>query len=318
MKIRFGYVANATLLWDASPAKSLTFKRFSELGKDERINKLHEVTLQNIENTRRILLYNAAHQIEVYRLSSSIVPLATHPEVQWDFVAPFKKEWEELGSLIKQYGMRVSFHPNQFTLFTSSNPVITANAVKDMVFHYEMLNAMGVEKESVINIHVGGAYGDKAKATARFYENIAALPLHVKQQMTLENDDKTYTADETLKVCQNENIRMVFDYHHYMANQGEKPFGDLLPDIFATWEHTGLIPKIHVSSPKNEKEFRSHSDFVDLEFLMPLIKALRTLNQDVDFMIEAKKKDQAMLKLVDDISKIRGVKRISGGSAEWK
>ena len=64
MKIRFGYVANATCLWEASPAKTMTYKRFSSLSEEQRMEKLLEVTKQNIENTRRILYYNTAHQIE--------------------------------------------------------------------------------------------------------------------------------------------------------------------------------------------------------------------------------------------------------------
>ena len=116
MKIRFGYVANATCLWDASPSKTVTYKRFSSLSQEQRIEKLLEVTKQNIEHTRRILYYNTAHQIDVYRLSSSIVPLATHPDAEWDFITPFKKEWCELGNWIKQHQLRVSFHPKSIYL----------------------------------------------------------------------------------------------------------------------------------------------------------------------------------------------------------
>ena len=102
MKIRFGYVANALGLWDASPSKSLTFARYSALPKQERMEKLKEVTAQNLQHTKRILYYNIAHEIELYRFSSSLVPLATHPEVMWDFVSPFKAEWKELGQVVKQ------------------------------------------------------------------------------------------------------------------------------------------------------------------------------------------------------------------------
>lgn len=318
MQIRLGYVSTATTLWEATPSRTVTFKRYGELEKEKRMQKLYDVTRQNLANTLRILYYNAAHEIKVYRLSSSIVPLATHPEVQWDFVVPFRAEWEELGEWIKRHHMRVSFHPNQFTLFTSSNPAITANAVKDMEFHYKMLEAMGVHDHSFINIHVGGAYGDKPSATARFHENIKQLPLDVKRRMTLENDDKTYTAEETLAICQRERIPLAFDYHHHMANPGEMPLEELLPLVFETWEHTGTCPKIHISSPKSEAEFRSHADFVDLEFIMPFIQILKALKRDVDFMIEAKTKDQAMLRLIGDLSKIRGIKRIGGGIIELK
>ncbi|RFU62362.1 UV DNA damage repair endonuclease UvsE [Peribacillus glennii] len=318
MRIRMGYVSTATSLWEATPSRTLTFKRYCALKKEERMEKLLDVTRQNISNTQRILYFNAAHQIDVYRLSSSIVPLATHPEAGWDFVSPFAREWRELGEWIRRFNMRVSFHPNQFTLFTSPDSQITSNAVRDMEYHYRMFEAMGVHENSYMNIHVGGAYGDKPAATARFHENILQLPVHIKAKMTLENDDKTYTTDETLGVCLRHNIPLAFDYHHHMANPGIKPIEELLPLVFGTWDHTGIPPKIHISSPKSEKEFRPHSDFVDLDFLMPLIRLLKKLGRDVDFMVEAKMKDRAMLKLIEDIAKIRGIKRVSGGAVDIK
>ncbi|WP_078432035.1 UV DNA damage repair endonuclease UvsE [Metabacillus halosaccharovorans] len=318
MIIRFGYVSHALSLWDCSPAKSLTFTRWKKLDVEERHDQLLYVTKQNLEHTLRMLHYNIAHEIWVYRLSSSIVPLATHPDVLWDYRTPFKELLLEIGTLVKKYKLRVSFHPNQFTLFTSDKKHITENAVSDMSYHYDVLEAMGLADEAIINIHVGGAYGDKQKATERFHQNIKSLPSHIKKRMTLENDDKTYTTSETLAICQKEHIPLLFDYHHFMANKEEdEKVEELLPKIFPTWEWVGLHPKIHVSSPKSEKEFRSHADYVDADFLMPLLKVLKEMNVDVDFMIEAKQKDKAALKLCEDISRIRGVKRIGGATILW-
>ncbi|MED4038949.1 UV DNA damage repair endonuclease UvsE [Niallia taxi] len=317
MKFRFGYVSTATNLWDASPSKTMTFARYKELPDEERKQRLLEITKTNLINTKRALHYNIGHEIMLYRMSSSIVPLATHPDVMWDYLTPFKEEFAEIGQLVKDHGLRVSFHPNQYTLFTSPRPEVTKNAVIDMEYHYKMLEAMGVEDRSVINIHIGGTYGDKEQTLIRFYENIKSLPLHIKKIMTLENDDKTYNTEETLTVCQNETIPLVFDYHHHMANLCDKPLEELLLPIFETWKHRGIIPKIHLSSPKSEKTFRSHADFVNADFVKPLIQLLRPLQMDVDFMIEAKLKDQACLQLVEDLSKIRGIKRIGGATLEW-
>jgi UV DNA damage endonuclease len=318
MKIRFGYVSTAISLWDASPAKSLTYTRYQQLSEEERAQKLLHVTQQNIHHTLRMLHYNIAHEIEVYRLSSSIVPLATHPDVRWDFITPFQNEWQELGDLIKKHRLRVSFHPNQFTLFTSKQKKITDNAVIDMEYHYDMFQAMGVADDGLINIHIGGAYGDKVETIIRFHQNLKKLPLHIKKVMTLENDDKTYNTEETLLACEKETIPLVFDYHHHMANLCEPELRDLLPRVFQTWGHSHHIPKIHISSPRSQKEFRAHAEMVNLDFIMPLLDLLRELGQDVDFMIEAKSKDQATLKLVEEMSKLRGYKRISGAAIEVK
>jgi len=317
MRIRFGYVANALALWNASPSKALTFKTYSNLPKEKRIEKLMEVTSKNLEHTMRILYYNAAHEIKLYRFSSSLVPLATHPEVMWDFVTPFKEKWEELGELINRFEIRPSFHPNQFTLFTSSRDEITQNAIRDMEFHYKMLEAMRIEKKGIINIHIGGAYGDKDASINRFHQNLKKLPQEIRAQMTLENDYKTYTILETLKVSEKEKIPMILDYHHHQANQGGLDLALYLKRIFQTWEKSGQVPKVHISSPKSENAYRSHADFVSLEFVLPFLKIAKDLNQDFDVMVEAKQKDLAMLQLVGEITSLRGVKRLTTSTVEW-
>lgn len=315
--MRFGYVSHAVALWDCSPAKTMTFTTWKKLGKQEREEKLYNITMQNLMHTLRILHYNIAHEIPLYRLSSSIVPLATHPEVDFDYIDIFTPFWRKMGKLIREHNLRVSFHPNQFTLFTSEKPHITDNAILDMTYHYNVLDAMGLADSSYINIHIGGAYGNKEKALLRFHENLKKLPPHIKQQMTLENDDKTYTASETLAVCEQERIPFVFDYHHHMANLCDEPLEDLLPAIFETWNHTNTIPKIHISSPKSEKEFRAHANYIDATFIKPFLHVTRELNQDFDIMIESKQKDLALFQLLDELASIRGVRRISGAALQW-
>ncbi|WP_369901692.1 UV DNA damage repair endonuclease UvsE [Bacillus manliponensis] len=317
MNIRFGYVSHALALWDCSPSKTMTFTRWKALEKQERKEKLYKITKQNLLHTLRILHYNIAHEIPLYRLSSSIVPLATHPEVDFDYLNLFKETWKEIGQLIKKHQLRISFHPNQFTLFTSDKPHITTNAVHDMTYHYNVLHAMGLANSSYINIHVGGAYGNKEKALLRFHDNIKKLPSHIKKQMTLENDDKTYTTSETLSVCQKEKIPFVFDYHHHVANLCEEPLELLLPSIFDTWDHTNALPKVHISSPKSTKEFRAHSDYIDISFIQPFLSIAKELGRDFDVMIESKKKDLALFQLVEELSSIRGVKRKSSCIIEY-
>ncbi|WP_018764910.1 UV DNA damage repair endonuclease UvsE [Bacillus sp. 105MF] len=317
MIMRFGYVSHAVALWDCSPAKTMTFTTWKKLGKQEREEKLYNITMQNLMHTLRTLHYNIAHEIPLYRLSSSIVPLATHPEVDFDYIDIFTPFWRKMGKLIREHNLRVSFHPNQFTLFTSEKPHITDNAVLDMTYHYNVLDAMGLADSSYINIHIGGAYGNKEKTLLRFHENLKKLPFHIKQQMTLENDDKTYTASETLAVCKQERIPFVFDYHHHMANLCDEPLEELLPAIFETWNHTHTVPKVHISSPRSEKEFRSHANYIDTAFINSFLHIAKAVNQDFDIMIESKQKDLALFQLVDELASIRGMKRISSATLQW-
>jgi UV DNA damage endonuclease len=316
VRIRFGYVSQAISLWDASASKTMTYTSWSKLPVDERTEKLLKITKTNFINTKRMIHYNIAHGIPLYRMSSSVVPLSTHPEAGWNFVLPYKSLLKEIGDLVKANNIRTSLHPNQYTLFTSERNQVTENAVKDMQYHYDIFKAMGLEKDTVINIHVGGAYGDKETALQRFDKNFPKIPDEIREITTLENDDKTYTTEETLKVCQKHGVKMVFDYHHHMANPCETPLIELLPNIYDTWRHSKYVPKLHLSSPKSEKMYRAHSDYVDIEYFEPLLKLLKELGQDVDIMIEAKAKDKAVLKLMDELEKKRGIKRVAGGVIE--
>ena len=318
MQLRFGYVSNALALYEASPARTMTFASWSKLSKEERETKLHSITDTNLTNTLRALHYNIAHEIELYRMSSSIVPLATHPEATWDYITPFRDKFKEIGDLVKKHKLRVSFHPNQFTLFTSPKQHVTDNAIGDLDYHVAMLQAMGLDKRAITNIHIGGAYGDKEETLKRFHRNFDTIPEPIRSHVTLENDDKTYNAIETLETCEQTGVPFIFDYHHHMANPGEGLPEDFLERVHKTWNSHNIRPKFHLSSPKSEKAYRSHSDYVDPEFALPFINMLKEYGEDADIMIEAKKKDLAALKLVEDLSSVRGVKRLNGGSIQWK
>ncbi|WP_100405255.1 UV DNA damage repair endonuclease UvsE [Bacillus solitudinis] len=314
MILRFGYVSTALSLWEASPSRTLTFTNWKKLDENTCNEKLYAATEQNLRNTIRALHYNIAHGFHLYRMSSSLVPLATHPEVRWDYLTPFGHLFKEIGDLIKNSAMRVSFHPSQFTLFTSPKEPVTENSITDMIYHYNMLRAMEVHGDATINIHIGGAYGDKEAAISRFDHNFNKLNPSIRKQTTLENDDKTYTAEETLQVCEQHSLPFVFDYHHHLANPGNEEFADLLPRLYATWQETNKTPKFHLSSPRSATVFRAHAEYVDLDFALPFINTLKSFGQSADIMIEAKSKDKAALKLVEELSKVRGFKRIDGGT----
>lgn len=173
--LRFGYVSTALALWEASPSRTLTFTNWKKLDKDSKREKLLRLTEENLKNTIRVLYYNIAHGIDVYRISSSLVPLATHPEVRWDYLTPFQDYFKEIGAIVKKCNLRVCFHTNEFTLFTSPQNHVTINAITSMTCHYDMLEAMDLHKNATINIHVGGAFGNKQEAITRFNENFVKL-----------------------------------------------------------------------------------------------------------------------------------------------
>ena len=127
------------------------------------------------------------------------------------------------------------------------------------------------------------------------------LPPTLQQSIYLENDDKIFTVNDTLNLCEELHIPFVLDYHHHCCNHDEIDLTSLLPRIVNTWKDTKLNPKMHFSSPKNKKEFRNHSEYLDIQSFLNFLQILKPLATDIDIMLECKAKDDALFRLMRQI-----------------
>lgn len=310
MRIRFGYVAISLTVPDGTPNKTSSVKNMEKIKETaDRISRLRRIMLENLETTLRILRYNSAHGIHLYRLTSKIVPLATHPNAAgWDYIADGGSKWLEIGDYIRTNGMRVSAHPDHFTLLNSPRPEVLAASLKDLDYHVRIFEAMGFDAYPSLVMHVGGQYKEKHAALSRFYENFGQLSDPLRLRIVLENDDKVYTVTEVLALCEKLGRPIVLDVHHHRCNNDGENLRNLWPRIVTTW--AGEVPKIHISSPKSEKEYRSHADYINPADIIPFLRMAREMNRDLDIMVEAKQKDKAMFRLVEALASEPGIKRI--------
>ncbi len=302
MLVRFGYVAMSTVVKNASPSRTMTYTNFAKLAdREAAIRKLERLGAENLHNTLRLLKHNRAHDVQLYRLSSKLIPLLGHEALgDWNPIETLVEDFRAIGDYAKEHGMRLSFHPDHFTVMSTPKADILHKSIEDLHRHKRMLEAMGLDERAKCNIHMGGTYGNKAKAYERFIRQFSDLPPAIKQRITLENDDKTFTAQETLEACETVNVPMVLDMHHHAVNHDGESAAELWPRIQATWEGTNLAPKIHVSSPKSEKDLRGHADYLVAEDVLNFLRSIRDQCEQVDVMIEAKKKDEALFQIMRD------------------
>lgn len=316
MIVRLGYVAMTQNLVDASPSGTITVTNFMKLADNEsRMNRLRKITRQNLKNTYRILLYNKATDISVYRFTSKLVPLATHPLTNgWDYIGDFKDEFKQIGDFVKENNFRVSAHPDHYTLINSSSLKVVEDSIRDLEYHIKIFEAMGLEDYKYkLVMHVGGLYKNKKSSVERFKENFEKLPDRIRNRITLENDDKSFTALDVYELCRDLKVPMVLDVHHHQCvNSGEK-LEDILESIFDTWLEESFPPKIHFSSPKGEKDFRSHADNIELEKFYEFLELAGKFKRDFDVMLEAKNKDNALLKLSEELKNLPGIEKINNG-----
>lgn len=309
IKVRFGYVAMSTVLQDCSPSKTVTAANLSKIQPETaRITKLRAIAQENLRNTQRLLFHNRGHDIAVYRITSKLIPLATHPiSSSWDWAADLIEPLQSLGAFVKQENFRISAHPDHFTLLNSPREDVTEASIRDLVYHQQIFDGMGLDNSAKLVIHVGGSYNNKSDSLKRFKETYSALSQSLKGRLVLENDDKIYTAREVLDLCQELEIPMVLDIHHHWCNNRNEDIYPYLGDIFDTWRNETIPPKIHLSSPRTSKDFRAHADYVDPAFFLEFWERACQVNNDFDVMIEAKMKDRALFKLMQDLHDYKNI-----------
>ena len=310
MKIRLGYVAISNVLGKkVTSSSNVTFTNYKKiLSEEKRLEKLRTVALSNLVALQDIIKYNIKNDIHFYRITSALIPLVTHPEVgYWGHREILKKDFEYVGQLIKESNMRVDTHPDEFNVINSSNPRVVENTIINLTRQVEWFEDMNY-KDGKMVMHVGGATGGKEAAIARFIENFNKFPENIKSKLIIENDDKTYTARETLMLCKTLNIPMVLDIHHHNCNNNGDEITDILGDILSTWDKESLPPKMHFSSPKDinliDKVDKKHADFINPIDFINFIEVLKEFNKDIDIMLECKEKDVALFKLSNDIRNI--------------
>lgn len=316
MKFRLGYVAMTLNLEDCSPSGTVTHSTYGKLSSEKaKMYKLQKIANKNLFNTLRILKYNKAMNISVYRLTSKLIPLATHPDLHsWNYIDDFSDGLQEIGKFVRENGLRVSAHPDHYTLLNSPVNKVLEDSIRDLDYHVQLFEAMGLDgSEYKLVLHVGGVYGNKQDSIERFCHNFIGLPDRIRKRLIIENDDKSYNTYDVLELCQKLSIPMVLDVHHHNCICREGNLETLLPDIFNTWNHEYYPPKIHFSSPKNNKDFRSHADLIDYNEFIGFLETAAKVNRDFDVMLEAKSKDTALLKLSGQLASSADIKQINNG-----
>ncbi|KJA27862.1 hypothetical protein HYPSUDRAFT_35030 [Hypholoma sublateritium FD-334 SS-4] len=292
---RLGYACLNTVLRNKKPATDSVFCsrtcRLDSLKKNG-IEFVKDLGRKNVEDLLTIIQWNEDNNIRFFRLSSEMFPYASHGT--YGYTLDYCSELlAKAGALANQYGHRLTTHPGQFTQLGSPKPLVVEAAVRELTYHCQMLDMMGMGPDSVMIIHGGGVYNDKPRTLERLKQSIMDLPLKVRQRLVLENDEMCYNAEDLLPVCEELDVPFVFDYHHDNLFPSSLSPATIIDRANVIFSRRGIKPKQHLSEPRpgavTIMERRAHAD--RCENLPP------DLPDDMDLMIEAKDKEQAVFYL---------------------
>lgn len=271
--------------------RTITARMLGRYSRAEALEKISSLCLANAQALAAALQYCADNGIGCFRILSQILPLKTHPVLGYEIEElPGQEEivrrYRLAGELARRNGLRTSFHPDQFVVLNSPRPEVVAASVREIEYQAQVAEWVGAD---VINIHAGGAYGDKAQALAALARNLSIFSARARAMLTLENDDTTYTPADLLPLCRAENIPLVYDVHHHRCLGDELSIEQATDEASATWNREQLV---HISSPLEGwtgiKPWR-HSENIDPQDFPDYWTSL-----DLTVEVEAKAKELAV------------------------
>ena len=296
--IRLGYVCINTHLRKENifTSRSLILSTVASKGLDY----VRELAKNNVEDLLKILIYNEAHGIRFFRISSCVFPHLGNPKIgegyNIDFIKPRLKE---VGAYAKAHGHRLTAHPSQFCQLATPREDVLQQSIVDLTNHVALLKAMGYTPVdgSVLIIHGGGTFGDKIQSLSRWKENFLRLPKEVQQYIALENDEYNYGIMDLLPVCEELNIPFCMDIFHNSISKDRVPITKkLVRRIFATWNKRNIVPKIHVSEQQLGLRKGSHSKTLN-RLPLYLFKLPYLFKTNFDIMLEVKDKEVSVFKM---------------------
>lgn len=276
--------------------------------------KLLEVTAHNLDSLEKIIEYNIENGIRLFRISSDLIPFGSSPVNQTGWSRIFASRFQEIGKKIRDGGMRVSMHPGQYTVLNSPDEGVVSRAVRDLEYHAEVLDSLGMDAEHKIILHIGGVYRDKESAAGRFMENYRKLPDQVKSRLVLENDDKSYSMAEVLEIAEALGAPAVFDNLHNRLNPGSRMESEeyWIERCRQTWKKADGRQKIHYSQQNPFKNAGSHSETIRIQEFMEFYRRLE--NKEIDIMLEVKDKNLSAVKCINCTMQKTDIRRLE---SEW-
>jgi len=224
-------------------------------------------------------------------MSSDLVPFASHPICKFNWAKHFSKDLSTLSGYIRKNDIRISMHPDQFVLINSPRRAVNIRSINELVYHCRVLDCMNLDHTAKVQLHVGGAYGDKQAAILRFTNNYNSLPETVKRRLVIENDHRLFSVEDCLRISETVNLPIVFDvFHHTCLNRGES-IREALENCMTTWTRKDGLPIVDYSNQQSNASLGVHAQSIDLGRFRSFLEETKSL--DFDIMLEIKDKERS-------------------------
>ena len=247
----------------------------------------------NLAYLEKILAWNVQHGILFFRITSDLIPFASHPVCTAGWQEEFRDEFARLGEFIRSNGIRISMHPDQFIVLNAPDPDVVARSIAELTYHAAVLDLLLLDGTAKIQLHVGGMYGDREGSIARFVQVYDTLDPAIRRRLVIENDDRRFTAADCLAIHGEIKIPVIFDVFHHACNSSGEGVPEMIQRVTGTWKRADGTMMVDYSSQHPEKRAGSHADHIDTKDFSQFLAISKPV--DMDIMLEIKDKEASAL-----------------------
>ncbi len=283
--IRIGYACMNTSI-ECTSASTFRLASWSE-------TRFKETVKQNLDCLEKILQWNIKHNIYFFRITSDLIPFASHPICSVDWQSIFSEGFARIGDFVRANGMRVSMHPGQYTVLNSNRHDVVERSILELEYHTNVLNLMNQGPDAKIVLHVGGVYGDRENAMRRFVETYQGLPDSVKDRLIIENDERSYTVADCISIHEETGVPVVLDNLHHEANNHGESIVTAFETVRRSWTSSDDPPIVHYSTQEPGGRPGKHALSIDSQHFQTFLDSFR--RYDFDVMLEVKDKERSAI-----------------------
>ena len=285
--------------------------------------RLYDIMQHNMQSAYNLVQYVGELKpgLRMCRLGSNQLPMYTQPTWRYYWQKPdirnqLERGYAKVGELARKLGVRLSFHPGQFTVLASDTPDIVERSIEEFEYHADIIRWMGFGRkfqDFKCNVHISGRQGP-----AGIKRVLPRLSQEARNTITIENDENKWGIEASLELAKE--VPLVLDIHHHWVNSGEyiDPSDDRCSRIIDSWR--GVRPALHYSVSREDilvdhdpnvrpdmesllaqgykkQKLRAHSDFY---WNHAVNEWAATFSKDWDIQCESKCKNLASHKFYNN------------------
>ena len=260
-------------------------------------DRLRRTVSDNLDCLEKILRFNQKNGLLFFRISSDLIPFASHPVCDLDWATEFGERFLTIGRYVTECGMRISMHPDQFTLINSPREDVLERSVEELRYHVRVLEAMGLNRDTKVQIHVGGAYGNKEQSICRFLSRYEKLPEEIRKHLVIENDERLYCLQDCLLIHEKVGVPVLFDsFHHQCFHSGES-LREGMSMAKDSWKEDDGVLMVDYSSQRQGDRPGKHAETINASLFHRFLE--ETDGVEYDLMLEIKDKESSALRALE-------------------